>query len=156
MLECRSGLYKSALRSTRCGICCSRPSNVFSNMKVWAKKRLLAFLLFSSVFLHVKHSYEFSECEEEREDGEALLVPWLPSADALSISRKQWRKKKRKFLTVASRTKDTIATASRCGLFCIASLTICIHILLVVLAGDVELNPGPEARHGEYARIIVP
>ena len=116
-------------------------------MKLWAKRRLCAFLLFSYVLLHVKQSYESSE--EEREDGEALLVPWLPSVDALSISRKQWRRKKRKFLMVASRTKDTIATASRCGLFCVASLTICIHILLVVLAGDVELNPGPKDRHGE-------
>ena len=117
-------------------------------MKLWAKRRLCAFLLLYYVLLHVKHSYE--SFEEEREDGEALLVPWLPSVDALSISRKQWRKKKRKFLMVASRTKDTVrATASRCGLYCVASLTICIHILLVVLAGDVELNPGPKDRRGE-------
>ena len=121
-----------------------------NSMKLWAKRRLCAFLLFSYVLLHVKQSYESSGSEEEREDGEALLVPWLPSVAALSISRKQWRRKKRKLLMVASRTKDTVrATASRCGLYCVASLTICIHILLVVLAGDVELNPGPKDRHGE-------
>ena len=52
------------------------------------KRRLCAFLLLSYVLLHVKRSYESSE--EEREDGEALLVTWLPRVDALS--RKQWRR----------------------------------------------------------------
>ena len=85
---------------------------------------------------HVKQSYESSE--EEREDGEALLVTWRPRVDALS--RKQWRRRKRRRnrLMAASRTRDAIATA-RCGLRCVASLV----FVRLVKAGDVELNPGP-------------
>ena len=107
-------------------------------MKVWLKKRLCAFLLLSYVLLHVKQSYESSE--EEREDGEALLVTWCPRVDALS--RKQWRRRKGRNRLMAAR--DTIATA-RCGLRCVASLV----FVRLVKAGDVELNPGPKDKHGE-------
>ena len=111
-----------------------------SAMKV-VKRQLCAFLLLSYVLFHVKQSYESSE--EEREDGEALLVAWCPRVDALS--RKQWRKKRRKScLMAASRTRDTIATA-KCGLRCVASLI----FVRLVKAGDVELNPGPKDKRCE-------
>ena len=115
-------------------------------MKVWVKRRLCAFLLLSYVLLHVKQSYESSE--EERENGEALLVTWLPRVDALS--RKQWRRRKRRRnrLMAASRTRDTIATA-RCGLRCVASFV----FVRLVKAGDVELNPGPRDKRGESADL---
>ena len=69
------------------------------------KRRLCAFLLLSYVLLHVKQSYESSE--EEREDGEALLVTLRPRVDALS--RKQWRRRKRRRNRLMA-TRDTIAT----------------------------------------------
>ena len=115
-----------------------------SSMKVWVKRRLYAFLLLSYVLLHVKQSYESSE--EEREDGEALLVTWHPRVDALS--GKQWRRKKRRRnrLMAASRTRDTITTCTaRCGLRCVASFV----FVRLVKAGDVELNPGPRDKRGE-------
>ena len=117
-------------------------------MKVWVKRRLCAFLLLSYVLLHVKQSYESSE--EEREDGEALLVTWYPRVDALS--RKQWRRRKRRRnrLMAASRTRDTISTA-RCGLRCVASLV----FVRLVKAGDVELNPGPRDKRGESGLHVV-
>ena len=109
------------------------------------KRRLCAFLLLSYVLLHVKQSYESTE--EEREDGEALLVTWRPRVDALS--RKQWRRRKRRrnHLMAASRT---IATA-RCGLRCVASLV----FVRLVKAGDVELNPGPRDKRGESGLYVV-
>ena len=112
------------------------------------KRRLCAFLLLSYVLLHVKQSYESSE--EEREDGEALLVTWRPRVDALS--RKQWRRRKRRRnrLMADSRTRDTIATA-RCGLRCVASLV----FVRLVKAGDVELNPGPRDKRGESGLHVV-
>ena len=103
------------------------------------KRRLCAFLLLSYVLLHVKQSYESSE--EEREDGEALLVTWRPRVDALS--RKQWRRRRNR-LMAASKTRDTITTA-RCGLRCVASLI----FDQLVKAGDVELNPGPKDKRGK-------
>ena len=112
------------------------------------KRPLCAFLLLSYVLLHIKQSYESSE--EEREDGEALLVTWCPHVDTLS--RKQWRRKKRRRnrLMAASRTRETIATA-RCGLRCITLLV----FNRLVKAGDVELNPGPKDKCGESGLHVV-
>ena len=111
-------------------------------MKLWVKRPLCALLLLSYVLLHVKPSYESSE--EEREDGEALLVTWCPRVYALS--RRQWRRRKRRRnrLMAASGTRDTIATA-RCGLRFVVSLV----FIQLVKAGDVELNPGPKDKRGE-------
>ena len=96
------------------------------------------------MLLHVKQSYESSE--EEREDGEALLVTWRPRVDALS--RKQWRRRKRRRnrLMAASRTRD-----AKCGLRCVASLV----FVRLVKAGDVELNPGPKDKRGESGLHVV-
>ena len=99
------------------------------------------------MLLHVKKSYESSE--EEREEGEALLVTWRRRVDALS--RKQWRRRKRRnLLMAASRIRDTIAT-TRCGLSCVASLV----FVRLVKAGDVELNPGPKDKRGESVLHVV-
>ena len=110
---------------------------------MWAKRRLCAFLLLSYVLLHVKQGHESSE--EEREDGDALLVTWCPRVDALR-SRKQWRKKRRRM--AVCRARDAIATA-RCGLRCVASLV----FVRLVKAGDVELNPGPRDKLGGSSLI---
>ena len=108
------------------------------------KRRLCVSLLLSYVLLHVKPSYESSE--EEREDGEALLITWRPRVDAL------WRRRKRRRnrLMAASRTRDAIAT-TRCELRCVASLV----FVWLVKAGDVELNPGPKDKPGESGLHVV-
>ena len=117
-------------------------------MKVFVKRPLCALLLLSYMLLHLKPSYESSE--EEREDGDALLVTWCPRVHALS--RKQWRRKKRRRnrLMVASGTRDTIATA-KCGLRFVLSLV----FIQLVKAGDVELNPGPRDKRGESGLHVV-
>ena len=113
------------------------------------KRPLCALLLLSYVLLHLKPSYESSE--EERENGEALLVTWRPRVDVLS--RKQWRrrrKRRRNRVMAASGTRDTIATA-RCGLCFVVSLV----FVQLVKAGDVELNPGPKDKRGEPGLHVV-
>ena len=112
------------------------------------KRPLCALLLLSYVLLHLKPSCESSD--EEREDGEALLVTWLPCVDALS--RKQWRRRKRRrnHLMAASGSRDIIYTA-KCGLRFVVSLV----FVQLVKAGDVELNPGPRDKHGESCLHVV-
>ena len=112
------------------------------------KRPLCALLLLSYVLLHLKPSYESSE--EERENGEVLLVTWRPRVDTLS--RKQWRRRKRRRnrLMAASRTRDTITTA-RCGLRFVVSFV----FIQLVKAGDVELNPGPRDKCGESGLHVV-
>ena len=106
------------------------------------KRPLCALLLLSYMLLHLKLSYESSE--EEQEDGEVLLVTWLPRVDALSRKQRRRRKRRRNRSMAASGTRNIITTA-RCGLRFVVSLV----FVQLVKAGDVELNPGPKDKRGE-------
>ena len=104
------------------------------------KKRGLYFILFLSyVCLHIACSCKPSK--EQGRDGKALHDLATLCTHVPVLSRKQWRSMaKRKYFSIAASRKRRAITTTSYDLCCLASSLV---FVLLVLAGDVELNPGP-------------
>ena len=109
-------------------------------VQIMKKRRIFFFLLLSYVCLRIARSCKPSE--EQGRDGKALHDLAMLRTRVPVLSRKQWRSmaKRKCFSMAASRKRRAITTTSY-DLFCLASSLV---FFLLVLAGDVELNPGPK------------
>ena len=123
------------------------------SMKLLKKRGLYLFLLLSYVCLCIACSCKPSE--EQGRDGKALQDLATLRTHVPVLSRKQWRSmaKRKCFSMAASRNRRAITTTCY-DLCCLASSLV---FVLLVLAGDVELNPGPKGpgKHSQGRSLTV-
>ena len=112
-----------------------------ASMKLLKKRGLYLFLLLSYVCLCIARSCKPSE--EQGRYGKALQDLATLCTRVPVLSRKQWRSvAKRKYFSMAASSRKRRAITTTCyELCCLASSLV---FVLLVLAGDVELNPGPK------------